>query len=289
MPKVIWFVPPAVHALAGAYGLLREAGVDPEARLTASSDEQFEALCEGACDFAVTSMDNVILWKRREGGETLRIVAQVEATIAIDLVAGPGIDSVADLAGKRILVDSAQNGFVIALRKLLMDAGVDYAGCTVIEAGGVRERLEALSAGRGDAALLGPPFTSMALERGLGRIASVPEAYPGFAGQGAVMREDAAPAVRAAVGRYLAALEEARARARAEPEEAAALLTAGGVPLPLVPVLMATVGETLVPARRGVAMLVEQRCELGLPGGDETYEGLVEPALLGAALASTRT
>jgi hypothetical protein len=64
--------------------------------LTRSSDQQFEELRDGLRDVAVTAMDNVIHWNRRQGGGDFRIVAQVEADTGNTLVAAPGIGSIAE-------------------------------------------------------------------------------------------------------------------------------------------------------------------------------------------------
>lgn len=276
----IWFVPPVLHMLAECDGLLAGYDVGVDVRATTSSDEQFEALRDGKRDFAVTSLDNVVMWKRRPQGESLRIVAQIETTTGIDLVARPDIASIGDLAGKRLLVDSAENGFVVALHKLLADAGVDYHGCTVLESGGVKERLTTLVEGKGEAALLGPPFTGMAQAQGMVRIASMNDAYPDFAGQGIIMRTDASAAVQEEMARYLGALDEARASARRDPDGAAALLAKAGKDRGVMETMVSGVGDTLRPDRAGVALIIEHRRALGRPGGEDRYEDLVESALL---------
>lgn len=286
MLRATWFVPPVLHTLADWAGRFIDRDVEIAPLATASSDEQFEALRDGARDFAVTSMDNVVIWKRRPGGENLRIVAQVENTIAIDLVVRPEIATFADLEGRRLLVDSAENGFVVALHKMIADAGLDYGRNTVIESGGVRQRLEALVAGNGEAALLGPPFTEMAEAAGMRRLASASDLFPGFAGQGIIMAIDGSDNVRNEMARYLAALETARDDCRRTPEAAARRLIAAGASPALVDTQLSTVGDTLIPSRSGIGMIVEHRRVLGRPGGDEIYENLVDPSFLDDALGT---
>lgn len=286
MLNAIWFVEPVLHGLARADGLLDAAGIEVNARLTGSSDEQFEALRDGDRDFAVTSMDNVIMWKRRPGGAKMRLVAQVEGTLAIDLVARPEVSSVAELAGARLLVDSAENGFVVALHKLLHDDGVDYAGCTILESGGVKQRLEALLAGKGDAASLGPPFTQMAQAQGMKLIANVNQRYPGFAGQGIISRTDLAPDKLAEFERYLAACSRALASAIDDPAAAVERLAVAGMPAPMAQAMISALGKSLVPDRIGVEMLAEHRRAVGRPGGEDGYQDLVDMRSLDRALAT---
>lgn len=285
--NAIWFVPPAIHRTAEQAGFLAARGIGVQGVMTRSSDQQFEALRDGVCDVAITAMDNVIVWNRREGGGDFRIVAQIEADTGNTLVAQPGIGSIADLAGKRLLVDSAENGFVVALRALLADAGVDFASCTVIRAGGVKERLDAMLAGEGDATLLGPPFVELGEAHGLQALARVSDAYPAFPGQGLVVRGSLARDER--LGRWLAALEQGRAVARRDPAATAAAMIAGGMPPASAETLAAFVGERLDVPKAGVELLIAQRRRLGLPGGDAAFADLVDLEPLQRALAAPGT
>lgn len=281
--KAIWFVPPVIAGVADRAGFSTEAGVAIEGTLTQSSDEQFEALRDGRMDAAVTAMDNVILWNRRPGGSDLRIVAQIEANTGISLFARPEFGSAAELAGRRLLVDSPHNGFVVVLRAMLADAGVDWADCEIVEAGGVKERFDRLASGTGDATLLGPPFAELAEAQGLRRLGDADAAYPGFPGQGLVVRQALIDTRADELAAWLGALERARAACSADPAGTAAGLAAGGLPLHVAKRLAGFVGDTLLPSPCGIDLLLDQRRWLGLPGADETYENLVDLRPLTAA------
>lgn len=283
MLNVIWFVPPALEVVAERRNFLADAGVTIQAAQTASSDEQFEALRDGRQDVAVTAMDNVILWQRRPGGEDLRIVGQIEATTAISLFARPDFGAIPQLQRGRLLVDSAENGFVIALMALLADGGVRLTDCSFVPAGGVKERFAALLDGQGDATLLGPPFDGMAEQAGMRRLADVDVAYPGFPGQGIVLRAGLAPERRAEVVRWLRALERARAECRRDAASAAWDLAAAGVPPPVAEKLVGAAADKLAVDRAGVELLIGQRARLGLPGADATFEDLTDPGPLADA------
>lgn len=283
--NVIWFLPPVIHGAAEKHGYLAAQGVTVEGTLTRSSDEQFEALRDGRMDAAVTAMDNVIIWNRRPGGGDFRIVAQVEGDTGISLVARRGIGGIEELKGRRLLVDSAANGFVVALRAMLADAGVDVNACDVVEAGGVKERFDRLMSGDADATLLGPPFVEMAEAKGFLRLADASAAYPGFPGQGIVVRQELAARRGADLIRWLAALEQARAECRRDPAATAAMLEAGGLPAPVAVRIAGFVGDTLVPSSEGVELLVAQRRRLGLPGGDTSTASLIDPQPLSQCAA----
>jgi len=284
--NAIWFVPPAIQTAAESCGFIARHDVAVAGVATRSSDQQFEALCNGTSDVAVTAMDNVIVWNRRNGGGDFRIVAQVEADTGNTLMCRPGIGDISDLAGTRLLVDSAENGFVVALRALLADAGVEFNDCKVIRAGGVRERFDAMLAGEGDATLLGPPFTELGQKRGLGILARVSAAYPAFPGQGIVVRGKFLRDHGETLQRWLCALELGRRYCHQAPAEVASQMRAGGVPAASAELMASFVGKSLETSRAGVDLLIAQRLRLGLPGGDSAFEDLVDPAPLAGALAA---
>lgn len=246
--NVMWFVP---HPLAVLAGQAPSASAIRASR-NPSSEAQYQALLAGEADAVVTAIDNVIGWNRRPGPGDFRVVAQVERTTPLALIAARGRGSMAGLRGARLLVDALDNGFVIALRAMLRQAGIDESACRFIPAGGVTERYEALLAGQGDATLLGQPFASEAVAAGLIQVASVQQAYPAFPGQGIVMRQ-ASPA-RERIGAWLRELEQARRQIQ-DP-------------------------DSLRPSAEGIALLIEQRRLLGLAGGDDTYANIVDASLL---------
>ena len=184
--RVMWFVPPAI-AVAASWQECADLSL--ETSRTQSSDEQFAALSGGSIDAVVTSMDNVFHWNHRPGPKDFVIVAQVETTTPLSIVASPRIKSVSDLGGAKILVDAPENGFVIALRAMLNQAGLNLPDYTLTPVGGVKERYLALVKGEGDATLLGPPFDALAIKEGMHKVAEVQASYPEFPGQGLVVRK----------------------------------------------------------------------------------------------------
>ncbi|MCB9954876.1 MAG: ABC transporter substrate-binding protein [Caulobacterales bacterium] len=285
MLNAIWFVEPILNSLLRSDDAYSRSGVVINAQLTGSSDQQFTALRDCTSDFAVTSMDNVIMWRRRAGGEAMRIVAQFEESLTIDLVARKEFPEISSLAGARLLVDSADNGHVVALHKLLLDAGVDFHSCAVEEAGGVRQRLQALIEGKGDAATLGPPFTQMAQSNGLRLVANVNQRYSDFAGQGVIMRTDIARAKLEEIVRYLAACNHALNVASADREAVISRLVANSMPEMAARSMVSALGKSLTPDRRGVELLTEHRRDVGRPGSSDRYDDLVDLTLLDQALA----
>ncbi|MBB4858650.1 ABC-type nitrate/sulfonate/bicarbonate transport system substrate-binding protein [Novosphingobium chloroacetimidivorans] len=282
MLKAIWFVPPALATLAAQAAAAKGQTPLVQGVATSSSDEQFEALRDGRQDLAITAMDNVIMWNRRAGPADFRIVAQLETTTGLKLVARPGLTRVSALAGGKLLVDSAVNGFVVALRTMLADAGIAADGYTLVEAGGVRERFERLIGGEGNATLLGPPFIGLANEQGFNALVEADRAYPGFPGQGVVVRAGRLAQLHDPLVEWLTALEAARSRAKQDPAQAARTLADAGLAHQVAAAMVVALGGTLEPSPVGIRILTEQRRALGLPGEDDTYDKLVDLSLLNA-------
>jgi ABC-type nitrate/sulfonate/bicarbonate transport system substrate-binding protein len=273
---VSWFVEPAISVLA------RNAAGIGNAIVTTSSEQQYDDLLSGRADAAVTSMDNVMDWNRRAEGADFRILAQLEQSTALALVARPGLVDFSALRGGRLLVDAPANGFVVAARALLRAEGLPPQSYDILAAGGVRERFEALLAGKGDVTLLGPPFDASALGQGAVLLARLQERYPVFPGQGLVMTRAAIARRRAAVTGWLAKLETTRRHVAAGQGIAAARLVDAGLPPALAEAFARTVPRSLTPDPQGIDLLIAQRRAEGLPGADVTYTDLVAQDFLHA-------
>jgi ABC-type nitrate/sulfonate/bicarbonate transport system substrate-binding protein len=274
----MWFVPPTIAVLAEHWGLTPARML--QASRNQSSDEQFDRFRAGAIDAAVTAMDNIMDWNRREGPQDFRIVAQMERTTPLSLMARAPHTDLQDLRDASILVDAPDNGFVVALRHMLAEAGLAGGSYRLISSGGVKERFDALAAGQGDATLLGPPFDAMGIQAGLRRLARVQDRHPDFPGQGLVVRASAIERLRPALMQWLAGLTGACASMRSNQDGARDILAAAGFPAIAVHAMLAAVPDSLMPARRGVELLIRQRREVGLQGADNSYESLVDASLL---------
>lgn len=181
--RISYFVPPAPLVAARERGLLD--GLELEETRTTGSPAQLEGLLAGDLDIVVTAIDNLFEWTR--AGADVRLVAQVEQTTPLTVVASPHIEDIADLEGRRFAVDALTNGFALVARRLLQHAGVQAEW---VEVGGVKERLESLLAGDVAATLLGPPFDEQAIAAGFRPLWRVEDVFPAFPGQGLVVRSE---------------------------------------------------------------------------------------------------
>ncbi|KAF1021568.1 MAG: hypothetical protein GAK30_01787 [Paracidovorax wautersii] len=272
-----WFVPPALATVAAA--LPSCANRQPLATRNPSSDVQYEALVAGEVDVVVTAIDNVLAWNQRQGPRDFRVVAQIEQTTPLALVGRPGIASLHALADANILVDSPDNGFVIALKAMLHDVGLGADRYRLTPVGGVKERFDALRSGAGDATLLGPPFDSLALAQGLSLVQTIQARYPAFPGQGVVIRH-ANEAARPKTAQWLRDLEQARVAMLGQAAWAQSVLAGVGLPAAAVTAMLASVPATLRPDAAGIALLIAHRKTLDLPGSNEQYATIVDESLL---------
>src|SRR3954465_8642757 len=106
--RLIQFVPVAVQVVADKLGLFAERGLRLETSRTRSAPEQRDRLLAGEFDAGLTAIDNLIAWNAV--GADFVLVAQLERTTVLDLIASRGIASFADLRGARFAVDSPVTG-----------------------------------------------------------------------------------------------------------------------------------------------------------------------------------
>ena len=188
-------------------------------RFTASRDSSSELaeLAAGEVDVALTAMDNVAACREGEGEGACAKPVAVVAILAVNrgarfnLIAAPGVDSVAALKGKALAVDSAASGYVFVLREMLAAAGLGRDDYRLVRAGGSRERWRALHDGRVDATLLNAPYDAEAEGEGFRRIANSADVAPRYQGSVAAVRiewaRDHASALRAFARAWIAAAD----------------------------------------------------------------------------------
>jgi ABC-type nitrate/sulfonate/bicarbonate transport system substrate-binding protein len=268
--RQILFVPPAPLVWAHNLGLFARQGVDVETTLTTSSDQLGQGLADGAWDIGIAVVDNILAWneERRAG---LRIVAQLERSTILAFCGVSQLRSLADAAAGPIAVDATTNGFVLVLYRALARAGIDWRTCRFDAIGGVRQRFEALEAGRTAATILVPPFIDRAIELGFRKLWSGEEIAPDYPGVVAVARADWLAANRDAALGYLRALLAANAWAASAPngDAAVAALVVARYSEAAARRLVRDVVPGLAPALAGWNEVVDLRRECGLLASPE--------------------
>lgn len=136
--------------IAFQQGFFTEEGLNVCNNQVAGSSAIFNGLFAGDYDIISTAADNVVN-RVVNSNEPVEIVAGVEngTSIALAVNTALGINSIADLRGRPIAVDSPTSGYVFALRRILAENGLflengDYSLQTV---GGTSLRYQYLLAG----------------------------------------------------------------------------------------------------------------------------------------------
>ncbi|GAA2417316.1 ABC transporter substrate-binding protein [Streptomyces coeruleofuscus] len=271
------FVPPPVCVVAHELGFFAYVGLEVETVLIESSTDQRDRLLTDDVDAGVTAIDNLIVWN--SGGGDLRVVAQIESTTPLRLVAQPSVRGLEDLRGATLGVDAPDNGFAVLLRHLLGHHGLPSDAYGFEPVGGVRERFEALRSRSIDAAWLGPPLDELAQQEGFVSLLAVEDEVPDFPGQGVVAGPTTRQAGREKLSLYLTALDAARMWLHAtEDEQILDVLTRGGYGPASARAALRTRPVSLAPARAGLECVLTMRDKLGMmpdraPGADDLYDG----------------
>jgi ABC-type nitrate/sulfonate/bicarbonate transport system substrate-binding protein len=157
---------------------------------TPNSVFQLTNLIEGKFDIAMTAIDNLIAYDEGQGEAPVSVQPDLFAFMGGDngflsLVAVPEVKSYADLKGKELSVDARTTGYAFVLEKMLQKAGLKESDTSLVKAGGVLQRFEALLEKKHAATLLLSPFEVPAQAKGftlLGYAIDVLGRYQGLVG-----------------------------------------------------------------------------------------------------------
>lgn len=147
--------------------------IDTDARLTS-------ALIGGSVDLIANTV--FIANAANQQGADLRLFCGLQNLPYYRFFTQPDVTSLEDLEGKTLAVSEADTGadaFVIQewLRPLGLEKDTNYE---MTNAGGLANRLAALSSGAVDGTILVPPFDLQAIEAGFTQLGASPDAVPHF-------------------------------------------------------------------------------------------------------------
>ncbi len=171
-------------------GFFAREGLEVKLTPTPSSVFQLTNLIAGKFDIGITAIDNVIAYQEGQGEAPISGTPDLFAFMGVDngflrLVVQPEIQSYADLKGKELSVDALTTGYAFVLRKLLERGGLKESEYTLVRAGGVLQRWEALKEKKHAGTLLLTPFEIIAESMGFRRLANAVDvlgSYQGGAG-----------------------------------------------------------------------------------------------------------
>lgn len=221
--RVIGFGKPPALAVAVREGWFAREGIDIDFTRTPSSERQIRGMLAGEWDVAHTAVDNVFEYVDQENAD-LVLVLVGEVGTDIRLIAREATD-LAQLAGKRLGVDSPRSGYALMAYLILAKHGIDRSRYEVVQVGGSTERGKALAAGKVDFAMLGSPHDEEALAAGSRVLAESARYIPGYPALTVAVRRTWATVHRDLLTRYCRALLGA-IRVAADPARRDATLAA---------------------------------------------------------------
>jgi ABC-type nitrate/sulfonate/bicarbonate transport system substrate-binding protein len=185
-------------------GIFARFGIEASVHFTDNSRAQRDSLATGATDIVHLAVDNALSMVDDDGQDVV-IVTGGDSGMN-ELFVQPGITTIADLRGKRLVVDAPDTAYALQAIKILANHGL-VAGCDyAIDAVGRGElRLKAMAESHdAAAAVLNPPYSFKAEDMGLVSLGNTADLFGPYQASGAFVRRPWANANRATLERYLA-------------------------------------------------------------------------------------
>ncbi len=221
--KTLFYLPLFVAQKKGFYSA---QNLKVELILIGRSDVQMQSIIAGELHFATLNADGVIMVN--EKGANLKVIGGTDNAAPFILVGGKGYKKIADLKNARIGVSGLSGGATSILLDYLRSKGLQYPrdfSLTVIF-GGTSARLSALESGSVAAAVLGIPYSDIAIDQGLTKLGETMEVIPRYQFNGITVNPAWAEKNRATVVRFLKAHIRSMQWIYEHPDQAAEFFTA---------------------------------------------------------------
>jgi ABC-type nitrate/sulfonate/bicarbonate transport system substrate-binding protein len=165
-----------------AHGIFARHGIALDLRFTPNSEAQRDGLARGEFEVAYSAVDNAVAMVEL-AREDVVIVSGGDSSMN-EFMVRPEIRTLEDLRGRTLVVDRPETAYALQAKKVLRRAGLlpgrDYQLRAI---GATIPRIEAMQADAVNAmAMLNPPFTFVAREKGLksfGRFTDLVGPYQG--------------------------------------------------------------------------------------------------------------
>lgn len=218
--KTLFYLP---FYAAQKRGLYAAEGLKVELILIGRSDVQLQALLSGEIHFATLNSDGVIAVN--EKGANLKVIAGVDNAAPYVLVGGKAFKTINDLKGARLGVSSLRGGATTILVEYLKTKGLQYPKDYVMTvlSGGTTARLTALETGAIAGAVLGVPYSDIAIDQGFNRLGDTMEVISTYQFNGVTVNPVWAEKNRATVVRFLKAHIRSLRWIHEQPEQATEL------------------------------------------------------------------
>ncbi len=175
--RTLFYLPFFVGEKKGFYA---GEGLQVELVNIGRSDVQLQALVAGELHFANFNPDGIIVFNERGGN--LKAIAGVDNAAPYVLVGGKAYKRIEDLKGAKLGVSSLRGGGTSILLDYLKGKGLLYPRdfTLVVISGGTAARLTALESGAMAAAVLGIPYSDIAIDQGFNRLGDTMEVIPTY-------------------------------------------------------------------------------------------------------------
>jgi ABC-type nitrate/sulfonate/bicarbonate transport system substrate-binding protein len=200
--KTLFFIP---YYVAHKKGFYAAENLKVELILIGRSDVQLQALLAGELHFGSLNADGTIVVN--EKGANLKVIAGVDNSAPYILIGGKAQKKIDDLKGARIGVSSLRGGATSILLEYLKSKGLQYPRdfTMVVISGGTSARLTALESGSISGAVLGIPYSDIAIDQGFNRLGDTLELIPVYQFNAITVNPAWAEKNRAGVVRFLKA------------------------------------------------------------------------------------
>jgi ABC-type nitrate/sulfonate/bicarbonate transport system substrate-binding protein len=221
--KTLFYLPFYVGMKKGFYG---GENLKVELILIGRSDVQLQALLSGEINFGTLNADGVIAIN--EKGANLKVVAGVDNAAPYFLIGAKNIKKLDDLRGARLGVSSLRGGATSILLEYLKTKGLHYPKDFIMSviSGGTVARLTALETGAIAGAVLGFPYSDIAVDQGFTRLGDTMEVISTYQFNGITVNPAWAEKNRATVVRFLKAHIRSLRWIHEQPADAAEFFTA---------------------------------------------------------------
>jgi NitT/TauT family transport system substrate-binding protein len=154
--------------LGQAKGFFKDEGVQVDVAIQENTQARTAALISGQIDLMGITFESIVLNNMK--GLPMQVVGITDISNGADgIIAKPGINSIADLAGKRIAFPEGQPSHLFLLYQL-DKAGVPPSSITPVYTDDAGKAGELFAAGQVDAAVTWEPWLSTAAKAGKGKI-----------------------------------------------------------------------------------------------------------------------
>ena len=154
-----------LHAIARDQGFYAERMIVVKELVAGSSPALLQAVASGSVEAGI-SLGDVVIRAVDQGAPIVMTGAVLGKTI-LQLVGGPGITDIKQLAGATVTAGAVEGGTANLLRFQLQRAGVDSRNITMVALTNSKDRVVALGNGQIKGALLIAPFDTLAVKQNM--------------------------------------------------------------------------------------------------------------------------